>query len=650
MTATKNAATPATRVLKLLGILAALLALGACDRAADSTAPTASIPAPSIADSVSHSPAADPVFRDPLRNAYFGELHVHTMNSPDAYQLNVRSNVRDAYRFALGEAIDHSSGVTIQLSQPLDFIAVTDHAEYMAILPMLADADSVFANHPIARAMASGDAKVARTAQFELLMTLATNKPVEALVEPALRNRIWEHYVELAEEYYRPGAFTTLIGYEWTSGGGPENSINLHRNILFRSDHVPTHPYSSFDSYKPGDLWDWMDRQRAQGIDLLAIPHNSNLSNGLMFSGTQTFDGRPMDASYAEQRLRNEPVVEITQIKGSSETHPALSPNDEWAGFEILDDLLGGTGAYSEPKGSYVRDAWLTGLKLEEDEDYNPYRFGVIGSTDSHNAASQMEENNYHGKIGDADGTPEARRGGSFINKHHIRYSASGLAGVWAESNTREDIYDALARREVFATTGPRISLRVFGAWQWPEAVLDAHDWVEQAYRDGVPMGRELPAPSGSAQVPELLIWAVKDPASAWLQRVQVIKGWLDKGQPREQVYDVACADGLTPDPASHRCPDNGATVSLETCDFDKHRGDTQLKTRWRDPDFRPAQRAFYYVRVLENPTCRWSTWDSLRTGLPLATDVPPTIQERAYSSPIWYRPVADRQLADTRQ
>ncbi|MDY0007656.1 MAG: DUF3604 domain-containing protein, partial [Spongiibacteraceae bacterium] len=585
-----------------------------------------------------------------LRTAYFGELHVHTMNSPDAYQLNVRSNVRDAYRFALGEAIDHSSGVTIQLSQPLDFIAVTDHAEYMAILPMLADPDSELASSRTARALASEDPEQVRKAQFELLMSMGEGKPIDALVEPTLRNRIWEHYVELAREYYRPGEFTTLIGYEWTSAGGPDNGVNLHRNVLFRSDQVPAHPYSSFDSYNPEDLWQWMDQQRAAGIALLAIPHNANLSNGLMFSGTQTFDGRPMDASYAEQRLRNEPVVEITQIKGSSETHPALSPNDEWAGFEILDDLLGGTGAYSEPRGSYVRDAWLTGLKLEEDEDYNPYRFGVIGSTDSHNAASQMEENNYHGKIGDADGTPEARRGGSFINKHHIRYSASGLAGVWAESNTREDIYDALARREVFATTGPRISLRVFGAWQWPEAVLDAHDWVEQAYRDGVPMGRELPAPNGSAQAPELLIWAVKDPASAWLQRVQVIKGWLDKGQPSEQVYDVACADELTPDPVTHRCPDNGATVSLETCDFDKHRGDTQLKTRWRDPDFQPAQRAFYYVRVLENPTCRWSTWDSLRTGLPLATDVPPTIQERAYSSPIWYRPVADRQLADTRQ
>lgn len=614
--------------LVLASVLAVTAALGACERTEQS-----SVNAPAERQSAAAQTTA--VERHSERKAYFGELHVHTMNSPDAFILNVRARPDDAYRFALGESVEHVSGVRVQLRQPLDFLAVTDHAEYMGILPRLADPDSALGDLPLARALRSDDQKKAGEALMDVLMTLGSGKPKNELVAPELRGNIWQDYIRLAEQYYRPGEFTTLIGYEWTSSGGlPE--INLHRNVIFRSGKVPEAPFSSFDSVDPRELWNWMDRQRERGIEAMAIPHNSNLSNGLMFPTEEAFNGEPVDAAYAEQRMRNEPIVEITQIKGSSETHPLLSPNDEWADFEILDDRLGGEGTFAEPRGSYVREAWQNGLRLQETRGFNPYRFGVIGSSDGHNGTSPVEEDNYHGKIGDADGTPEARRGGSFINKEHVKYSASGLAVVWAHSNTREDIYDALARREVFATSGPRIRVRFFGGHQWPEAILDSHDWVEQAYRHGVPMGGSL---EGGERAPEFLVWAMKDPVSAWLQRVQIIKGWVENGEQRERVYDIACSDGLQPDPVTHRCPDNGATVSLQTCDFDRNKGDTQLRARWRDPDFATSQRAFYYVRVLENPTCRWSTWDSLRTGLPLSDVVSPTLQERAYTSPIWYQP-----------
>lgn len=578
------------------------------------------------------------VQRNPLRQAYFGELHVHTMNSPDAFMLNVRTTPRDAYRFARGEAIEHSSGARLQPSQALDFIAVTDHSEYMGILPRMLDPESELGKLALAAQLQSDTPEESQHALLEVLMSMGSGKPLAELVDPKLRNSIWQEYVRVADQFYQPGEFTTLVGYEWTSSGGM-SEINLHRNVIFRGNRVPAQPFSSFDSVEPRELWNWMDQQREQGIESMAISHNSNLSNGLMFPDAKAFAGEALDSDYAELRQRNEPLAEIAQIKGTSETHPLLSPNDEWGGFEILEDLLGGRGIIGQAAGSYIRDAWLTGLALEDAQGFNPYRFGVIGASDSHNSSSQVEENNYHGKIGTADGTAEARRSGSFINTQHVKYSAAGLAGVWAESNTREDVYDALARREAFATTGPRISIRFFGGWQWPENVLEDLDWVEQAYREGVPMGSDLHPASSPNQAPAFLVWATKDPASAWLQRIQVIKGWVEGGEKREQVYDVACSDDLQPDPATHRCPDNGANVALDSCDFDREKGDVQLRSVWRDPDFAPTQRAFYYVRVLENPTCRWSTWDSLRNGIPLPEEVPPTIQERAYTSPIWYQP-----------
>lgn len=621
---------------RLLPTVFALLTLAGCG-VSESPAPEPAA-RPTAAAEERAAPESPSVPLYPEHIALFGELHVHTMNSPDAFMMNVRVGPEDAYRYARGEAIAHVGGDKVQLSQQLDFLAVTDHSEYMGILPQLFDPDSELASLEVAKVLTSGDGASRHEAVLAVLMTMGEGKPIPRLVEPELRYGIWQQYVQLADRFYRPGEFTTLVGYEWTSSGAMDE-VNLHRNVIFRSSKVPDKPFSSFDSVDPRDLWQWLDEQRELGIEALAISHNSNLSNGLMFPESVAFDGTPLDAEYAELRQRNEPLAEITQIKGSSETHPLLSPNDEWAGFEILGDLLGGRGTEGKAQGSYVRDAWLTGLQLEAVAGFNPYRFGVIGASDGHNATSPVEEDNYHGKIGVADGTPEQRRGGSFINVEHVKYSASGLAGVWAESNTREAIFDALARQEVFGTSGPRIKVRFFGGWEWPEDILERHDAVRLAYAGGVAMGADLPGHEGAAVAPQFLVWAMKDPSSAWLQRAQVIKGWIEDGEKQERVYDVACADGLEPDPYSHRCPDNGARVSLTTCDISRDKGATQLQTLWRDPDFNPEQAAFYYVRVLENPACRWSTWDSLRNGLPLSESVPPTLQERAYTSPIWYRP-----------
>jgi hypothetical protein len=459
----------------------------------------------------------------------------------------------------------------------------------------------------------SGDRARAGRALGAVLQTLGGNPPIPEpeLDDPELRQEIWQQYVTLADRYYQPGVFTTLVGYEWTSS---PDAKNLHRNVIFRGTDVPDLPFSSFDSQKPEELWSWLDGLRKAGITVMAIPHNSNVSDGIMFPLQDSW-GEDVDAAWARARIRNEPIVEVTQIKGTSETHPLLSPNDEWAGFEILDTLLGGSREGKKP-GSYVRDAYLRGLRLRDRIGVDPYQLGMIGSSDSHNASVPVEEDNYTGKIGTADGTAEARRGGSLISPKNIRYGASGLAGVWARANTREEIYDALARKEVFATSGPRIAVR-----------LDAGPHA---------MGSELPPDTTELR---LRIEARRDPESAPLQRIQLVKGWLDAEGLHEEVRDVACSDGAVPDPKTHRCPDNGATIDVSSCAIPEVTGDAQLAVEWRDQSFDPGQHAFWYARVLENPTCRWSTWDALRNGWPLPDDAPATLQERAWTSPVWYAP-----------
>ena len=561
----------------------------------------------------------------PERNAYFGDLHVHTKYSADAYSFGARNGPDEAYAFAKGAPLRHPSGHTIRMrGAPLDFLAVTDHAEYLGNVAALDNADHTRAPSDLT-AIVQG---VMMGAFASFGAAIRTGEADPALHDERIRADAWQRIAAAAERHNDPGTFTTFIGYEYSST--PDGM--LHRNVVFRGARVPALPFGATDSLDPEDLWAWLDGLRGEGMEALAIPHNTNLSNGNFFL-TTTLDGKPLDAEYAAARLRNEPVVEMTQVKGTSDTHPLLSPHDEWADFEIVADGV---------RGAYVRDALLTGLEMAHAEGFNPYRFGFIGSSDTHNVGGAYEEPTYHGKIGNADGRPEWRRvtpveaeaplldqlrGGATAG-----WGASGLAGVWAEANTRDAIYAAFRRKETFATSGPRIRVRFSAGYG-----IDATD-PERSPTGGVPMGGALEARPDAT--PRFLAWAVRDPQSAWLQRLQIVKGWLDDGGVRrERVYDVACSDGLSPDPESHRCPDNGAGVDLATCAFDHERGAVELTSVWSDPDFDPGKRAFYYVRVLENPTCRWSTWDALRAKLPLQPEVPATLQERAWSSPIWITP-----------
>jgi hypothetical protein len=403
-----------------------------------------------------------------------------------------------------------------------------------------------------------------------------------------------------------------------------------------------------------------MDDLRGRGIESLAIPHNSNGSNGHMFLLTD-WAGNPMDDSYVDQRKRNEPLVEITQIKGSSDTHPALSPNDEWADFEIMPFRVG-TQLLSKPQGGYVREALQNGLAMEDEIGANPYKFGFIGSSDTHTAATSDDESNYFGKLGLMDKN-SVLRGSVPMTKAQVwllrkaggdkymldldgrgytkgaseTFGSAGLAGVWAEENTRESIYNAFRRKETFATTGPRIRVRFFAGFDFDDGMLANEDMVAKAYASGVAMGGDLLARDGAT--PKFLVWVTRDPRGTALQRIQIIKGWTADGISMEKVYDVACSDGLKVDPKTNRCPDNGAKVNLADCSITADVGDAELKALWTDPDFDAGQRAFYYVRVLENPTCRWSTWDAVRAGVEPRPDLKKTIQERAWSSPIWYTP-----------
>jgi hypothetical protein len=578
---------------------------------------------------------------NPLRNAYFGDLHVHTRYSFDAFIFNVRATPDDAYRYAKGEAIDHPLGFPLQLkSGPLDFQAVTDHAVYLGVMRKMFEPGNPLYDLPIAAEVRGETGLDVRGAFQRAAQALRTGEL--SLDTSGVTKEAWDDIVAAAERHNQPGVFTTFAGFEYTSA--PE-SQNLHRNVIFRGE-ASEMVFSRLDSPNPEDLWRWLDARRAEGREALAIPHNSNGSNGQMFL-LETFEGRPFDAVYSELRMRNEPLVEITQVKGTSDTHPLLSPNDEWAEFEIFPYRIA-TRLDSDVPGSYVREAYLNGLEIAERDGFNPFRFGLIGASDTHVAAGPVEEDNYFSKVGVLDGEPKLRgsvpldeplaSGEPYADVYYDLWSASGLAGVWAEENTRESIYDAFRRKETFATTGPRIKVRFFAGNDYPDDLAARADALEVAYAEGVAMGSDLTARADSA--PSFLVWAMRDPRSAPLQRVQVIKGWVEDGEAREQVFDVACSDGGEPDPTTHRCPDNGATVDLSDCSLSQGMGAAELRTTWSDPAFDPAQRALYYVRVLENPTCRWSTWDAIRAGVEPHPDLPKTIQERAWSSPIWSVPI----------
>ena len=584
------------------------------------------------------------------RNAYFGDLHIHTRYSFDAFVFGTRASPDDAYSYARGEAIKHPAGYRIQLDRPLDFYAVTDHGMYLGMWSAMTDPAHPLHGSSERRRFFDPKDVDERRAAFRSAGAFLREHP-----DPGASRSAWREIIESAERNYEPGKLTTFVAYEFTSAYPPGS--NQHRNVIFRGANVPDQPFSRLDSPNPEDLWDWLEGLRARGIEALAIPHNSNQSDGYRFA-RQKLSGERFDEAYARLRMRNEPLVEMTQVKGTSETHPLLSPNDEWADFEII-LLTPEESSLDRIRGGYVRDAYLAGLEFEEREGFNPYRFGMIGASDSHNAGASYEESSHIGKVGFLDGMPVGRGsvppGGATSWKDvelapesddttsrppqemFSTWGASGLAGVWAEENTRESIYDAFRRKETFATTGPRIRVRFFASYGFGDDPLQDVELVEKAYEHGVPMGGDLPARHGG--VPQFLVWAVQDPESAKLQRVQVIKGWIEDGQPQERVYDVACSDGLEVDSETHRCPDNGAQVDLADCSVSADVGSTELMTLWTDPDFDRSQHAFYYLRALENPTCRWSTWDAIRAGTPPRPGLALTLQERAYSSPIWSVP-----------
>ncbi len=617
---------------------------------------------------------------NPDRNAYFGDLHVHTKYSFDAFAFGTLATPHDAYRFAKGEAIKHPAGFDMQLSVPLDFYGVTDHGMFMGVAPVAADTNSDISKHAFAQVLHDLNAPdnmgalsvLDRMRSFGVgrALSLAIVKGEVDREEPlAITRSAWADSIKAADLHNDPGRFTTFVAYEYTSTAYDAGS--LHRNVVFESsDRVPEVPFSRMHSRNPEDLWDWMDTLRAAGVESLAIPHNGNKSNGHMFKLVD-WAGDPFDDDYTQKRIRNEPLVEITQIKGTSETHPALSTRDEWADFELVSTRGVGMGKpqASKADGSYVRQALRRGLALEAQGIANPYAFGVIGSSDTHTGAAQNDESDFSSKLGLLSRDPQARGSGplgfvestlmgflpgqevvdvdgeSFMGGQQTEFGASGLAGVWAEENTRESIYAAFRRKETFATSGPRIRLRFFAGYGFPDDLLETRDGVATAYSRGVTMGAEL-GPNvttgvGAAErAPQFAIWAQADANSAPLQRLQVIKGWIDaSGATHEEVIDVACAGGIAVDPASRRCPDNAAKVNLSDCTYTADTGAGELRTVWTDPNFDANERAFYYARVLENPTCRWNTWDAIKAGTRPRSDLAATLQERAWSSPIQYVP-----------
>ena len=630
------------------GLTAILLATGCGKSDPTSGTETPDPSPPAIANN------AGEISENPMRNAYFGDLHVHTKNSFDAYIFGTRVGPDEAYKFAKGEAIPHAGGGQMQLTgPPLDFLAVTDHGEYLGIVPQMADPSSRIGQTETALAVFGEDAEDPRGSFLRVGLTIVSGEENEEIYDREVMDSVWASTVEAADRHNQPGTFTAFSGYEFTAMRqtglpGAQSAANLHRNVIFR-DGAPGRLFTTLDSTNPEDLWSWMDERRAEGIEVLAIPHNSNASNGEMFAA-ETYLGEPLTEDWTALRTRNEPLIEISQVKGTSEAHPSLSPNDEFSGFEQYEYFVGSQVKATVNKGDFARTALGRGLELNAADGINPYQFGFIGSSDTHLAAGSLREEDHWGKFGTDGSSPEARQSVPPAGANEwpapeentdllvgSKYSASGLAGVWAEANTREHIFGAMVRKETFGTSGPRMRVRLFGGFGYDADMLTAPDLLEQAYAGGVPMGGDL---VGSAETgaPTFIAWAMQDAISAPLQRIQIIKVWTTDGTANERIYDIACSGGADVDAATQRCPDNGARVNTATCATEAGSGAAELKTVWQDPDFTPGEEAIYYLRVLENPTCRWSTWDAVRNGTPPNPELPELVQERAWSSPVFYK------------
>ena len=578
---------------------------------------------------------------------FWGDTHLHTAVSVDAGTMN-RIGQEDAFRFARGEEVTTTHGLRAKLSRPLDFLVIADHAEMYGLMPQLLSGDQEILSTEIGKkwydALTAGDDTKTFDTAMEIVVSLSGDEP-PIKSDKAVRDA-WQAYTALADKYNDPGRFTALIGYEWTAIGGD----NLHRNVIFRGDSGVanrTVPFSQFDSKNPEDLWKHLAAfEKETGTNVLAIPHNGNLSNGRMFT-VETFAGKPLTKELAAMRAQYEPLVEATQIKGDGEAHPMLSPNDEFADYETWDKSnLNGTQAKTPDmlQWEYAREALKTGLRLEKELGVNPFKFGMIGSTDSHTSFAAVEEENFFGKHSGVE--PEPHRWEHVVIEapdpnftiKGWQQAASGYAGVWATENTREAIFDAMKRKETYATTGPRMLVRFFGGWDFTDADTQTRLPANAGYARGVPMGGDLSnAPSGKA--PSFLVAALKDPYSGNLDRVQIVKGWLDKdGKTQEKVYDVVWGGDRKPG-ADGKLPPVGNTVNVGSASWSNTIGAPELIAAWTDPDFDPDQSAFYYARVIEIPTPRWTAYEAKRFDVDMSDDVPMTTQERAYTSPIWYSP-----------
>jgi hypothetical protein len=592
-----------------------------------------------------YSPYADDHFPN---RVFFGDTHLHTSWSTDAGMAGATLGPDVAYRISRGETVTSHLGWRVKLIRPLDFLVVADHAENLGL------ADFIERSDPIILANQTGKKwhdMVKEGKGYDAFLEWLRAGETDLINEPRMAESIWARVVENADKYYQPGAFTTFIGYEWTSHPGGNN---MHRVVIFRDGADRTGqvlPFSQYDSVDAEDLWAYLeDYEQETGGRVLAIPHNGNLSNGLMFDAEKTYGGEPLTEAYVETRHRFEPLYEVTQQKGDGETHPMLSPDDPFADFETLDAAnLNGTQAKTPdmlPK-EYARSALREGLRLEQELGTNPYKFGMIGSSDNHTALPTTREENNFSKASFVEPSP-TRYEHPLIAAPDPELSimltdvgAAGLAAVWARENTRESIWDAMARKETYATTGTRIRVRVFGGWDFAPEEVTRPDFARVGYARGVPMGGDLrDAPEGTA--PSFMIRALRDPDGANLDRIQVVKGWMDaEGELHERVYDVAVsdgreinADGIAPDPV-------GDTVNIEDASYTNSIGDALLGAYWVDPDFDPAERAFYYVRVIEIPTPRWTAYDAKFFDIDMPEDTVMKLQERAYTSPIWYTPTS---------
>jgi len=599
----------------------------------------------------SYSPYAG---RDFSTFPLWGDTHLHTGNSFDAGAFGATLTPEDAFNFARGEEVVSSNGIPVKLSRPLDWLVVADHSDNMGFFPDLSAGKQNILSVPKGREwydrIKQGDGPAVA---YEMIGLFANGKFPEDLTywpDTAAYKSVWQRTIDAADKYDHPGQFTAFIGYEWTS---LVTGNNMHRVVIYRDDAdkasqmVPYTTYPPYGSPNPRDLWKWLaSYEEKTGGDVLAIAHNGNLANGIMFPIRAQYDGKRLDKEYVTERIKWESLYEVTQIKGDGETHPYLSPEDEFADYETWDignlDTVPTVKTDDMLAGEYAREALKNGLALEARLGTNPYKFGMLGSTDSHTGLATAQEDNFFGKHSGAEPKPERMEHPFLSNEKGTIFGwgmvSSGLAAVYAEDNTRESLFDAMERKEVYGTTGSRIVVRFFGGWDYTDADVASRSPAFAGYQKGVPMGGDLRA-RGDDSAPTFMVYALRDPIGGNLDRIQIIKGWLDsRGDTQEKVYDVAWSDGRVPG-ADGKLPPVGNTVDASTANFTNTIGASELAVVWADPDFDPELSAFYYARVIEIPTPRWSTYEAFRFGIPIPEGAPVSTQERAYTSPIWYTP-----------